>query len=154
MIVDKIENAHLYSNLFPNLARALEVSKNTDLSEKADGRYDIDGDNLFYFVQRYTTKPIEQGKLETHQDYIDIQFVASGEELLGYAPLDDLEVTEPYNPEKDVAFYKTPANLTPVNLSAGMFCVLYPADAHMPGCQLNQPAQVLKAVVKVKINVD
>ena len=154
MIVDKIENAGLYSSLSANLARALEVLKTTDLAQKADGRYDIDGDNLFYFVQRYTSKPVEQGKLETHQNYIDIQFVADGQELLGYAPLEGLEVTEPYDPEKDVAFYKTPANLTPVNLSADVFCVLYPADAHMPGCQLNGPAQVLKAVVKVKINAD
>ncbi len=152
MIVDKIENAHLYVNLSENIAKALEILKSTDFAEKKDGRYDVDGDNLYYFVQRYETRPLSQCKLEAHKNYIDIQFVADGEELLGYCPLENLETREPYNQAKDVALYKVPARITLVNLQPGMFCLLFPQDAHMPKCQLDAPSNVLKVVVKVKIN--
>jgi len=151
MIVDKIGNAVAYADLSKRLAKALEVLKKEDFSKKADGRYDIDGSNLYYLVQRYQTKPMEQCKLEAHENYIDIQFAADGEEILAYTPIDNLEVTTPYNKEKDIVFYKTPAKITSVNLTAGMFCVLYPQDAHMPKCQLSGPSNVLKVVVKVKI---
>jgi YhcH/YjgK/YiaL family protein len=151
MIVDKIENAGVYADLSERLAKALEALKKEDFSKKPDGRYDIDGSNLYYLVQRYQTKPMEQCKLEAHENYIDIQFVADGEEILAYTPIDNLEVTTPYNKEKDIIFYKTPAKITSVNLTEGMFCVLYPQDAHMPKCQLSGPSNVLKVVVKVKI---
>ena len=151
MIVDKIENAGVYADLSERLAKALEVLKKEDFSKKAEGRYDIDGSNLYYLVQRYQTKPMEQCKLEAHENYIDIQFVADGEEILAYTPIDNLEVTTPYNKEKDIVFYKTPAKITSVNLTEGMFCVLYPQDSHMPKCQLSGPSNVLKVVVKVKI---
>jgi YhcH/YjgK/YiaL family protein len=165
MIVDKIENSKLYAAISQRLAKALDVLKKEDFSnavrhpmaEKADGRYDIDGSNLYYLVQRYQTKPADQCKLEAHKDYIDIQFVADGEEILAYTPLDNLEIATPYNKEKDIIFYKTPANISSIVLTAGIFCVLFPDDAHMPKCRLKSPsnlsagADVLKIVVKVKI---
>ena len=151
MIVDKIENSKLYAGLSARLAKALEVLQKEYFSKKADGRYDIDGSNLYYLVQRYQTKSMEQCKLEAHENYIDIQFAADGEEILAYTPIDNLEVTTPYNKEKDIVFYKTPAKITSVNLTEGTFCVLYPQDAHMPKCQLSGPSNVLKIVVKVKI---
>jgi YhcH/YjgK/YiaL family protein len=151
MIVDKIGNAGVYAGLSERLAKALEALKKEDFSKKPDGRYDIDGSNLYYLVQRYQTKPMEQCKLEAHENYIDIQFVADGEEILAYTPIDNLETLAPYNKEKDIIFYKTPAKITSVNLTPGMFCVLYPQDSHMPKCQLSGPSNVLKIVVKVKI---
>ena len=32
-------------------------------------------------------KAESEGKLEAHRKYIDVQYVISGEELMGYAPL-------------------------------------------------------------------
>ena len=121
MIVDKIGNAGVYADLSERLAKALEVLKKEDFSKKAEGRYDIDGSNLYYLVQRYQTKPMEQCKLEAHENYIDIQFAADGEEILAYTPIENLEVTTPYNKEKDMVFYKTPAKISSVYLSEGMF---------------------------------
>ncbi len=150
MIVDKIENAHLYTNISQRVAKALDVLKKEDFSKKTDGRYDIDGSNLYYLVQRYQTKPADQCKLEAHKDYIDIQFVSAGEEIFAYTPIDNLEIATPYNKEKDIVFYKTPADISSIILTAGVFCVLFPADAHKPKCQLKSPSEVFKVVVKVK----
>ncbi len=151
MIVDKIENAQLYADLSDDIAKALAFLKDTDFAQKKDGRYDIDGDNLYYIIQRYQTKPIGQGKLEAHRKYIDVQFVADGEELLGYAHLENLETQEPYNEEKDCVLYEVSENITNVTLMPGTFCILFPDDAHMPCRELNGPSNVLKVVVKVKL---
>lgn len=152
MIADRIENAHLYVNLSPKIAKALHLLKDKGLAEKDNGRYDVDADDLFYIVDRYQTQPIETGRLEAHRKYVDIQFVAEGEELLGFAPLDNLEIDQAYDEAKDCAFYKVPEKISTLNLKAGMFCILFGADAHMPSRQLNGPSQVLKVVVKVRID--
>jgi len=150
MIIDKIENANLYTSLSKPIALALKALADTDFSEKADGRYDIDGDNLFYLVQRYETQPFETGRLEAHRKYIDIQFISAGEEILGYCPLENLTIEKPYNAENDVIFYQVPKNVTKVKLFPNYFCILFPADAHLPCRQLTNPSNVTKVVVKVK----
>ena len=73
MIVDNIVNSSLYASVAEGFCRAFEVLKNTKLVNHADGRYDIDGDNLFYIVQRYQTKPFEQAKLEAHKNRFRVQ---------------------------------------------------------------------------------
>ncbi|MFC1677415.1 YhcH/YjgK/YiaL family protein [Planctomycetota bacterium] len=152
MIVDRIENAYLYEGVSGAIAKALQALKEQDLTELADGRHDIDGDNIFLLSQRYETKPFEQGKLEAHRKYIDIQFVAAGREILAYAPLENLEIDTDYVEADDYALYNLPENVTPTVLTPGIFCILFPADTHMPGCQLNGAEEVHKIVVKVKIN--
>ena len=152
VIVDKIQNTNLYTCCDDRLAKAFEILKDKSLTEKPDGKYEVDGKNLYYLIQRYQSKPLTEGRFEAHQKYIDIQYVAAGEEMLGYAPIDGLEIQAPYNPEKDIIFYNKPEKFTPVHLKAGLFAVLYPNDAHMPGRAIDNLSQVLKIVVKVKIN--
>lgn len=149
MIVDQIENAHLYAGLGESIAKALDILKDPALREKEDGQYEVNGDKLFYIVQRYTTKPLADGRLEAHRKYIDIQFVAAGEEIIGYRHLDNLHIDEPYNAGSDIEFYNQPDDITHVRLKEGMFCILFPEDAHMPCREINGPAEVAKVVVKV-----
>jgi biofilm protein TabA len=152
MVIDKLENAYLYAGLSAKIEKGLGVLKDKKLSTKKDGRYDINGDNLYYIIQRYTTKPIKEGRLEAHKKYIDIQFAASGEEVIGHSLLGQLNIEKPYDEAKDVVFYKVPDEINTVKLSKGMFCILFPRDGHIPGCQLTGPCEVLKVVVKVKID--
>jgi biofilm protein TabA len=152
MVIDKLENAYLYTGLSAKVGVGLEVLKDKKLSAKKDGRYEVDGDSLYYIIQRYTTKPIKEGKLEAHKRYIDVQFVASGEEVIGHCLLSRLDVEEPYDEAKDVVFYKVPEEINTVKLSEGMFCILFPQDGHIPCCHLSCPSEILKVVVKVKID--
>jgi biofilm protein TabA len=152
MVIDKLENAHLYTGLSVKIQKGLEVLKDESLSEKKDGRYEVDGENIYYIIQRYATRPIKAGKLEAHRKYIDIQFTASGEEVIGHSFLGRLNIEEPYDRAKDVIFYKVPEKINTIRLSEGTFCILFPQDGHMPGCQAASPCEVLKIVVKVKID--
>ena len=150
MIVDKIENAHLYAALNDRFTKAFEILNDKNLAEKKDGRYAVDGNDLYYIVQHYTTRPMEKDKLEAHKKYIDIQVVVGGEELLAYAPIEGLSVAQPYSEDKDIAFYRATDKISRVTLRPGLFCILFPQDGHIPCCQLNGPSDVHKVVIKVK----
>jgi len=151
MILDRIENAGLYVGLNAGFAKAFEVLKDESLIKKEDGKYTVDGNKIFYTIHRYTTKPLSEGKLEAHRKYIDIQFLLEGVELLGYAPLKGLTIADEYNAEKDIAFYQTPREITKVKLEPGLFCILFPNDAHLPCRQVDKPAEVRKVVIKVRL---
>jgi len=150
MIIDEIGNWRLYSRL-AELKPAFEFleSRAGGLAAAA-GRVDIDGDRLFVLPQSYQPKPIEQGRFEAHRRYADIQYVAEGAEMMGYAPLHGLEVEDPYDPAKDIVFYRKPAEFSSLVVPARSFAVFCPADAHMPGVKLgSHDAAVRKLVVKV-----
>jgi len=151
MIVDKIENAKLYTGLSESIAKGLEIIRDKSVSEKEDGKYEIDGDNLFVLVQRYTTKDKEEMLFEAHKNHIDIQAILEGEETIGYALTETLgEVVQPYKP--DVTKYADPPVFTEVKLAKGMFAILYPDDAHKPCYDYHDgKSNVHKVVVKVKI---
>jgi len=151
MILDRIDNTRLYVGLHARFAKAFEILRDKTLSQKEDGKYAVDGENIYYTIQRYTTKPLNEGNLEAHRKYIDIQFLLAGVELLGYVPLKGLTVADEYNSQKDIAFFNTPKEITKVKLEPGLFCVLFPDDAHLPCRQLASPAEGRKVVIKIKI---
>ncbi|MEI6645963.1 MAG: YhcH/YjgK/YiaL family protein [bacterium] len=147
MIIDTLENVGRYECLNIRFKAAFHFLKNTNLAALQEGRYEIDGDRLFVLTQIYQTKPVADGKLEAHRKYIDIQFVVSGEEYIGYAPLADQKPVAPFQTEKDIGFYHGDASLT--KISAGMFAIFYPNDAHLPSRYLQVASGVKKIVIKV-----
>ena len=150
MIIDHIENAKLYSCISERISRALNYIKQTDFSKLEPGKHEIDGDNIFAFVNDYKTKDPSECNFETHKKYIDVQYVAEGVEFMGYAPLIDQEIITPYNEENDITFYKGEKSFTKVR--EGMFAIFFPYDVHMPGAKEDNPLSVRKVVVKVKVD--
>jgi YhcH/YjgK/YiaL family protein len=151
MIVDRIENARLYLPLHGQFKKAFGVLADPALAQKPDDRYSVDGDDLFYMVQQYTTKPVDLTRFESHRKYIDIQVLLAGQELLGYAPTAGLEVTVPYDGAKDIMFYRVGTMTGQVRLEPGLFCLLFPQDGHLPSCQITSPAEVHKVVFKIRV---
>jgi YhcH/YjgK/YiaL family protein len=152
MIIDDVKNAGTYKGISPLIDKALELLAAEDFLSKTDGEYSIQGRDLFYIVQRYTTKPLEDGLFETHRKYIDIQLVVSGSEAIGYANRKDLAVKEPYDESRDVELYEMPENPAMVNLTGGSFGVFWPQDGHLP-CRISrEKSDVCKVVFKVKVD--
>ena len=149
MIIDSIQNRARYERLGTGIAKALEYLARTDVSKMATGRYDLDGDNVYALVQRYDTKPREKGVWEAHRRYIDVQFVASGVESMGYAPIGSLTVTQPYAADNDCVLLAGTGDF--VTAAAGTFVVFFPEDAHMPCLACGAPPAVCKVVVKVAV---
>jgi len=87
MVIDKIENYKLYVSLSEKIAKAFAYINETDLSQTALGKYEIDNDDIFALVQEYDTKDKNECKLEGHSKYIDIQYIIYGVELIGVTSL-------------------------------------------------------------------
>ena len=127
---------------------AFAFLKNQDLTKLKPGKYPIDGDYVYAFVTDDPTKDYDQSKWESHRKYIDLQYVISGEEKIGVAPVADVKVTEPYDAEKDIAHYSGPGKL--YLAKPGTFFIFFPGTAHRPNITTggNKPDQ--KIVIKVR----
>ena len=71
MIYDTLHHRKQYQNLHPGVAAALDFLADTDWAELDDGRYEVDGENVFVNVMRYETK-MDNPTPERHEKYIDI----------------------------------------------------------------------------------
>lgn len=150
MITDHISKAALYFPISERLKMALQYLSKTDFSKLAPGRYDIDGDNVYAMVQEYSTKPVADCALEAHKKYIDVQFMAEGEECIGYESMAKQEIAEPYHENEDYWLFNGNPGL--IKYTKGMFAVLYPQDLHMPKVISGESMEVRKVVVKVRIH--
>lgn len=148
MIFDHIHNINNYKFLSDPLVRALELIRDTDFGSLEDGTYEVDGKNLFYFVQSYETKA-DNDTPEAHRQYIDIQYLIQGTEKMGVAQLDTAEEIEA-RPQNDIWFYHAPMDY--ITVSQGMFAVFFPNDAHAPGiASADGPKPARKCVFKVRV---
>lgn len=149
MVVDKLSNSNLYSGFSEGIKKALNYLLSTNFNEVLPGKYEIDGDNVFAIIAEYQTKAETEGKPESHKKYIDVQYVVKGCELIGYAPLGNQELTDKYNEDNDIIFYKAKCSF--VKLDEEMFAIFFPDDVHLPGIKVNEKSYVKKVVVKVKV---
>jgi YhcH/YjgK/YiaL family protein len=149
MIIDKIENSGLYLNLSKRIAKAFKYVDSTDFSRIEPGRYEIEDDNIFAMVNEYETKNVSDCILEAHRKFIDIQYICSGVELIGVAPLVNQIPTKEYDETKDCAFFNEETSF--VKMTGGMFAIFFPDDLHMPGVKTDSISKVKKVVIKVRI---
>jgi biofilm protein TabA len=151
MILDALPRWGQYVPLSPRFTAAFKFLEQVT-PDLPTGRHEIAGDEVFAFVQKYRTKPYAECQYEAHLKYIDIQCMIRGRELVYWAPRSWLtEVTMPFDAEKDAALWQVIPNGVPLQLSDGHFAILYPEDGHAPSCAWDEPAEVFKVVVKVKV---
>lgn len=148
MILDQLQHAHRYAGLHGRFAAAFEYLRRPELGQMANGRYAIDGDDLFVIVERVEGRGREAARVECHQQYIDIQFVIGGTEQIGWIPTEGCRsASQSYDPQRDVGFYDDlPA--TWLCLPAGTFAIFFPEDGHAP---LAGSGPAHKAVIKVAV---
>ena len=149
MICDQLKNSASYASMGPAFRKAFDYLKTITPDNLPDGRYEIDGSSIFAFSSSYETQPASERKIETHRNYLDVQYVLSGTEAMGYIPMEGLPVSEAYKP--DVEFYDTNADVL-IPAEAGTFMIFFPQDAHRPGCTWQQASQVTKVIVKIALD--
>ena len=161
MIIDQLSNvdSDYYAGLLKKhggsfqlgdrLALGLKFLQEGNVLSLLPSRIELDGDKVFAMIQHYNTKPKEQGVWEAHRKYFDIQYVAEGQELMGYANLGHLRAGE-YDAEKDFVLLKGEGSF--VLMKEGTFVILGPQDAHIPQVAVDVPQPVKKVVVKVAVD--
>jgi biofilm protein TabA len=150
MVIDHLNNASKYYALSAHVEKALkwlEEYKHT-LATMENGRYDIDGDDVYAIVNSYDTKPIGDCGWEAHIRYCDIHYSVSGSERIGYHHKSHMLEIQPYNHDKDFALYTGSGDWNTIR--EGSFCLLLPEDIHAPGAIAGEhPVHLKKVVIKL-----
>jgi len=148
-------NLEKFSTAFKYLEQVLE--KDTKENKRLLGltfdsfeKVDLDNNN-FALEQVYTTKERNNCFFESHRQYIDVQFILEGEEIIEVVDNQRLKIATSYNSEIDLIKYFTPMLQTQIVLKKGDLAIFYPEDAHMPSICTSSPLKVVKTVVKVAI---
>lgn len=134
------------------LRKALEYIEKADFASMLNGEYEVDGREVFARVNSYNTEPAEAKKPERHYEYIDVQYLVSGSERIGYCPLTEaFRVVEDNSLKNDVVFYEQTFGENFIVLQEGDVAIFFPWEVHRPGCNSGAvSANVKKVVVKVR----
>ena len=153
MIFDTIENAKQYLNVNPDICQMLQAMQAYTPDNYPGGRVDLDGDRLYMNLSSYETRAVETKRSEAHRKYIDVMYMVEGEEIIYVKPTSRLEnISMEYNEEKEALLADTDQDVTAVRMTPGCFVVLFPQDAHTPGCHAQGPVTVKKIIGKVRID--
>ena len=148
-------NEATFATAFKYLEEALlsnsEVNKRLlELPLDAFVNVPLDSNN-FVLEQVYNSKERAKCFFESHREYIDVQFILEGEELIEVSNTNLLDTSIPYSQEMDLIKYKDSSQASTICLKKGDVAIFYPEDAHMPCVKLNESTKVVKTVVKVKV---
>lgn len=147
MIIDRIENAHLYYGLGKHIDTALTFLKNTDLSTV--GRTELNDGAVRIGCVPYITRPLEKCNRENHRVDADIHVCLEGVEVIGYCSLQDATVISEYDPAIDKQFFTGSMNY--VRLLPGMFALMLSDDVHCAMAADGDPAPAKKLIIKCRL---
>lgn len=140
--------------LHPVIQEAINYLRDTDFSKLEDGHYKLKGDEMFVNIMSYPTRPMEEGRFENHHKYIDVQYLISGEEEIGWVSYDPaMTPVEDLLEEKDIAFYGDLQASMYVPLQQGRYAIFFPDDVHQPCVHAQAGLPVRKAVIKIHMNL-
>jgi YhcH/YjgK/YiaL family protein len=146
MLIQSLERLATDLDFLPHLEDAL-----TCLAEHKDApapaRFDFPGGYLM--LQEGVTKGIDEGDYEAHRLYLDVQVLMEGEETVVWSDISTLQLSMPYDPEKDKAMYVGEGSS--MTLRPGTCYVCWPEDGHKACRHTVQPTCYRKAVIKLTL---
>jgi biofilm protein TabA len=148
MILDTIDRIHRYATCHAGIAQGIAFLQQATLPSLEPGKHELDGQRLFAIVAHEQGRGLDNAILEYHRKYIDIQYVISGHEIIGWKPLDQCDqIKQEYNPDTDCGLYSDrPKSWFEVLPKS--FAIFFPEDAHAP---LASSGSVHKVVIKVAV---
>jgi YhcH/YjgK/YiaL family protein len=150
MVIDRLENSALYQHFGPKFIKAFQYLRETDFAQVPKGKYEIDGTDIIAIVNEYDTVPASGEQMEAHKQYIDIQYIVSGQELIGHDLLQGQAPSKAYDETADYwLFGGAPSFFS--RMEPGMFAIFYPTDLHMPNIRVDEAVAVKKVVMKVRV---
>lgn len=153
MIVGDLFTISTQTALTPGIVQALDFLSSAQLPELPDGRIEIAGSQVFVILSTYETRPVSKIiEVEGHRRYLDLQYLAEGEEMIGWAPEPVVPKASGYDFDRDAWTGPLPADrLSWIRIWRGMGMLLYPSDGHAPQFATGEPSPVRKVVVKIAV---
>lgn len=149
MIFDSIKSKKNYisdSLIF----RALEYLEGITSENMPEATVVLENDVLFANPVTLTSKSEEECIYEAHKNYIDLHYIIEGIEGIATSDISNLENVIAYDKTKDIGFYKGEKD-GQYYLKSGQFMVCWPNDAHKVAIMKDNPSEIKKMVVKIKV---
>ncbi|ANY66121.1 hypothetical protein BBD42_06355 [Paenibacillus sp. BIHB 4019] len=154
MIISDLRSWEQEPGWLPPFRQALAWLEQEVTEDTPAGKYEIDGERLFVLVQHVETRPAEEQLAESHKQYIDIQLLLKGRELIRVARDNgEAVVTADELDSRDRLSYKDVSDESDIVLTPGMFAVFFPYDIHRPCCSVEAEMTIRKAVVKLHVSL-
>lgn len=151
MILDHLENCSAYFSLNSRFEKAFAFLFRADIKELPPAKYEIEGADIFAIIVKEPGKKKEKGGIETHQRYIDIQYVLSGVDEMGWKPKNlCIAPTGDHDPEKDARFFNDEPD-TWMTVQPNAYAIFFPEDAHTA---MFSDGNIHKVIIKVAVNQD
>ena len=149
MIFDVLANADRYASVHPLFAECFAFLRHTDLATLPVGRQPLGSSGCIVIVSEAAPKTKQGALLEGHRAFIDIQYMVTGEEIIGYVPRANCaeksdDVPNDFQELQGIAEYLT--------LRPGCFAIYFPEDGHHPGIGTGAHTGIIrKIVIKVPV---
>jgi uncharacterized protein, YhcH/YjgK/YiaL family len=150
MILDAHNHLRHYASLF----RGVEPTPLFDWLQncrdvESGTKVEFAGDKLFAKVLRQDTGARDAFKWETHREYVDLQYILGGGEVIEWAPAAKLVADVRYDEKTDLQFHAPAEADALLNMQDGLFIFLFPADGHKPLVSDRENLQIHKVIAKI-----
>ena len=145
MIICPWKDISRYASVIPGLEETIKIIDAHD--PKEHGVFPLP--NGRFMAGIHTSHSVDGYKPEAHRRFLDIQYVLTGQDVVGWTSLDSLTPAGEFRVESDIGFYE--GNVEMIRIPAGYCYVVFPEDAHMPDCHIDTPNDFLKYVIKIEL---
>ena len=125
---------------------AFAFLRDKGLDTLSPGKYPIIGTQVFASVTVAPSNIKDSVKWESHHNYVDLQYIIKGKELIGIADTSQAVITKPYT--VDAINYTAEGKYYVA--SQGDFFLFFPNNAHRPTIKVDGYDIVKKIVIKVQ----
>jgi YhcH/YjgK/YiaL family protein len=151
MVIDSLDNIQLYDKLNIRFNELIKFIEETDFYSYKPGKHETEINGVYFLVNEYDTKSENLNILEAHQQYLDVQVMIKGKEIIKFETFDQHQITNEYDKENDYSLF-SPKEPNSIVLKSNMFAIFFPQDLHMPGYANKDISSVFKIVFKVIID--
>jgi len=139
-------------NLSPRMRKAVDFLLKPDTASLPDGTYQIEGGKVYAQVKTYVTTNPKKIIYEAHKKYVDLQYIAEGQETINCLNIEDINIVRPYDEQFDICFGlpRIEEGIS-LKLSAGDMTLFFPEHAHAPKLSMSGSHRVKKIVVKISV---
>lgn len=149
MIFGNLQNLSEYAFLEKQIHKCFAYAAEHNLQSLENGRYEIEGDDLFVNITEYTTTLAEERFWEAHRKYIDLHLMLCGQEQIDLAFIQNMEMKD-YVEENDFVPMDGRKNCSVV-LKMGDFLICDISDGHRTGIAVEGAESIKKAIFKIKV---
>ncbi|MCH5240959.1 MAG: YhcH/YjgK/YiaL family protein [Muribaculaceae bacterium] len=143
--IDAVEFVRQYKANKPLWDKLFKFLAETDPNTLEAGKIVLEEGRLWLNILEYTPKAAEDTKIESHKNFIDLQYTFVGNELMGLAhhviPIGD------YDAVKDKINYKTDEPIDYVPADPKRFFLYFPTDMHQPSVRSKEEPGVSRKIV-------